>query len=655
MSKPTSELPSLSVLLADYQATRDDDREGLAYFGTVFTITVGLLTLFFAVVLNSVPYSTAPDATRLNPVLAFVLPIGPLAVATYLIRIDVSTVLRGYYVRSLEREIRRVVDVPLELGPGVFSPSIGHLWSLLNAASRGPARIRFLTAIASGAIVLIFGVGALMTAWTISDLYWRTLCILLYATLAVSLSWVFWTATVRPRAFFRTLYRRLPDWSEESLTADYTGYRISSNPRYWIWPRIPEVTKAINTVATFLLAWWVLGDLRTHLLLPGLIFLVAFEAVAYQARYIWNDLRGLQQDSAHPAAEGRGRMPIVQDVRTTVRLATTSILARLALAAILIGFLSPANRIAAGSFILAIAILAVVYEVLRDMTETKRTQRRQPARLGLRETLLYFVVAQGYGVRALAGAWFGSGGRIGLGLLASSLYVTVAALNLTGCLRVWVFESGRVENNGYPVERSHVACLLPWYRRARARQEANLAKDSGGHIKHYESKRGERMFLQRDLLRSPWGISQSIAFLVSGVVGAELCRMKGVSLDVGPAGSAVVCLIVGASLFFLSVAWGMVSLLAAVVVAALVIDQSALGVVLLLIAFLVTGISYLITRRMTYEELVEGFKPIADAIAQGAKRLIGRLRRLYYGPWTTEALEAEQKASETGTTSGLRS
>lgn len=148
--------------------------------------------------------------------------------------------------------------------------------------------------------------------------------------------------------------------------------------------------------------------------------LIVFEGLAYQARYMVNDLLDADLDAHHPAADSRGRLP--RGTEPTIRHLSMAIAGgRVVLALALCWLLpDPARRVAVGACAL-IALLTASYEVVR--TDLRRPV--EAAILGQKDiatTTLLVLVGSGYALRA------------GLGF---ALAGTPAATTVLACIYSW--------------------------------------------------------------------------------------------------------------------------------------------------------------------------------------------------------------------------
>jgi hypothetical protein len=117
----------LSILDADYEATREDQRQASARQVAVHSAGIAVFAAFYYLAAEHQSYLSS------KPLLAFALPLAPYLIAQTYVRYEMDTVLRGYYVRAPERAIQDRLPVSSPLGYGVTFPAIGHLSYIMVA------------------------------------------------------------------------------------------------------------------------------------------------------------------------------------------------------------------------------------------------------------------------------------------------------------------------------------------------------------------------------------------------------------------------------------------------------------------------------------------------------------------------------------------
>ena len=102
----------LAALLVDYEAARSDDRSWSQLMGTLFGILIALVGALVAALpsLNVNGCTGNRGSCDLwSGLLPATIPVAPVAVAAFAIYVGIPGVIRSYYMRGLEQEIRRVL------------------------------------------------------------------------------------------------------------------------------------------------------------------------------------------------------------------------------------------------------------------------------------------------------------------------------------------------------------------------------------------------------------------------------------------------------------------------------------------------------------------------------------------------------------------
>jgi hypothetical protein len=109
-------------------------------------------------------------------------------------------VLRGYYVRALEKAIQERIFVPSALGPGVNFPSMGYLSYIVAAPRHFGWQVLAINIFGWIAVVVLFGGSALLALLTLPTLVDRIYAIAIYSVVAVLLIQVARQTLFRPES-----------------------------------------------------------------------------------------------------------------------------------------------------------------------------------------------------------------------------------------------------------------------------------------------------------------------------------------------------------------------------------------------------------------------------------------------------------------------
>jgi MFS family permease len=441
-----------------------------------------------------------------------------------------------------------------------------------------------------------------------------------------------WSTIVKPEKFIAKVvktaaFRQERECGSNSISSfakpqPGLGYETQSSrsiTSYLLWPRVPESFKSIY----FLLAC-ALGFTfyRPHpsALIIALIFWVALEPLAYQARYAWNDLRDADDDQRHPAAEQRRRIPKASDAeecRTNLQAVTIMVLVRIILAfAVTVWFIRPLPARIGGLVILAALIMqAIIYEATRLIT--KRPGRADLQRPRIPEYCTYVLVGIGYGIRAASGLWFGSGYAASPALLIG-LFAFLSLMGTANAMAVWMLEGSTLntathENGKSAIIKSHASSLWCIFWRWEKTKNTVLAQRA----------KSVPWLELRDPLLSPWFIAHILAAAMAGIAGMLLWN------TISPKNitwSLYVLVAVGAVSVMFTLArlpvqkgWHVGLGIPLVLLIATAVPHHDAGAVFLVTPFILLVVVYLGTRSSSYETIASGIAGVGQRIGVAAQ------------------------------------
>ncbi len=432
----------IRLLIEDYNNLRDDERYFTSAQGNILYLGLTVLAALFFVVKD---ISDSGSKVKYPDGLVAAMPLVVLAFLAFSEYLGAQAIIRSFYARALERELRGYVNSAgrtlrsVAGTAGLAGQSLDSLRLLsftefqANYSSMNNFRSFgfFLRTVAFGALSVVFGglsaYLSLQVGWT-----WRIPMWLFYGPVVAVILWDNIQST-RGKSFFAAqrmaVGRRLGTPLEPVPEEERKGRSLLG---YLVLPRPDDlITKSGFTVA----GTW-LGAIVSspQAMAPLIVLVVSIEFLAYQARYQWNDIRGADEDQSAPCAAARGRLP---GGAGNIPASFAAMVMRIALvgwAVALIDDVTPWSTHAC--VVLAVSVpavfsLALVYEALRA---TIRRRGCSPMLLGL----VLSVVSLGYPLRFWLG-WSASGGTwsVGLGL-------TLIALSALGVLFVsltWVLEA----------------------------------------------------------------------------------------------------------------------------------------------------------------------------------------------------------------------
>ena len=254
-------------------------------------------------------------------------------------------------------------------------------------------------------MVIMQGI-ALDTTYQVYNRWWIGISILLIAGTAIYVLYFGFKVTQNSEEMFAYAWkegkekqqRRKPNCENVAVECDNKKSRIS----YYILPRPNDVAKAGFTAFGVVFGAYLLSDEvpLSQLLTYVAVIVFVFEFLVYQGRYIWNDIRGIDEDRKHKEKGVRARLSVSEndeeakeEAKAVVAQATGVILLRLLLAGIIIPILFVSydmSWVALTFGSVAIFGLGAIYEVVRG----------KGSGIGV-----ITLVGIGYPLRFLIGAW----------------------------------------------------------------------------------------------------------------------------------------------------------------------------------------------------------------------------------------------------------
>jgi hypothetical protein len=424
----------LTVVLADYAEGRDDERAFVASMGVGIGLLVSILGAYVAVVAALLAAAGRPHPSDW---LLAALPAAPLAILVYLQQQGTLSVIRSYYLRSLEREIALLDGRDRQSISGTYTHTILDVASL----RRGRPGYRLLAMVLFLIVVAVFGG---VTAFVVLNVAapFKIAMTLIYMPPVILLVREAYAATLGGRRMWHKLMEGRPHVAVPErvpAAAERSGRSIWS---YLLLPRVEELIKLSFLSLGFLYGALYRDALDARLWMGLLFGFLVFEYLFYEARYQWNDLRGAAEDEQHPYAAQRGRLPRVRgSLRTALGVSAGVMALRLVLAvATCIVMIAAVPGWRATGIVLLSAgagamLVGGVYEALRHSDQHPR--------------VVWRVVGLGYGLRlslgallvAAAGAPAGRSPFAAWVVLPVALFVTGWAVGSTSILMAWALES----------------------------------------------------------------------------------------------------------------------------------------------------------------------------------------------------------------------
>ena len=420
----------VTVLIDELDQCREEDRDARNQMLQAVAVCMAALAVVFAISSNMFENLRQDAGAISDPVMVVFCELVTVAIIiasfSYLLSLGMVAPLRYYRMRDLERKIREVAGFSDDVGWIEFrtahtSLNPKHLYS--EAAAMHYASL--LMAIAS---VIVACMCFFLIFWELSLQF--TIILLFFVAvpyIAFVLAVYFWSTS-----HAEEWYRQTPEIVEGKRSPGGPASAVRPNVkrfvRYLVYPRPQDVLKngflllgcligiAVGNDAVFPDAY-----IRS---LPTIFFVwFVFDALGYQARYQWNDIRGAQEDSKNPQRELRERLRAVcGDIGLAKRMSAAVLVYKMLLASALLIFRG--DRVAVVLFVGLVAtwVVASLYE----------TARRRRWNFGV----IFNLVCLGYPLRLL----------VGLAAFAPSFSDLVGALSVVPivCIACATFSYGKV-------------------------------------------------------------------------------------------------------------------------------------------------------------------------------------------------------------------
>jgi len=524
----------LEILLADYQACREDDRVNLATLVAVFGVFVTLIGLMAAAVTQTCQFKPKPCIATPDFILA-ATPLIPAALLAYGAMLGVAAALRSYYMRGLEEEIREHVSAPITSLGDIMPASYMGITTEVVSLRRGRLPYRLLANLIVVVVIVVFGGYTAYVGFHVGHAE-QIVMIIAYATVAILLVWQVSQGTVGGRAFFeRAAQDFLNNREGTALPRVHAGTSLK-RPRqkpsliaYLIFPRPEDWIKWLIAPGIFLAAAWSSDSFARW---PTFIALwLILEYLIYAARYQWNDIRGVEEDPQHSERGARRRLPVgsTARIRRNVLASLTVAVGRL-LAAVLVGkalgLIKPVLTLMALVF-----AIAIVYEGLRSVRPSAPLTRPTPTVVAI-----WCIAGLGYGVRA--GLGFVAGG---LPITNSLTWIGISCFVFFGIMFVlltWVLEAASscyIDNNGAwrtkgeAALKAHLIALLRYVPiPLTGTQKPQAAGHSRGRRRRVYSVQADgsqqRILIPRGRMTTPWNLALAISATLGGSLGLGLAH-----------------------------------------------------------------------------------------------------------------------------------
>jgi hypothetical protein len=599
-------------LLADYQTCREEDRTLANVQVALFSVAVTLIGLMAAAVTQTCEFSGSRTCVEVPGYILAGGPLIPAAVLAYFTMVSITATLRSYYLRGLEYEIRKHASTPIT-SLGEVEP-ISYVGITIEATSlrHGLFSFRLLANLVFLVIILVFGGFTAYIGFHVGLLEQVAMSIV-YGCIAILLIWVVVQGTLRGRPLFvRSAQRYLIHGAGTPLPQIRAIIPVKRAGRerplisYLILPRPTDLIKWLIAPGVFLATAISFGNLGSW---PTFVALwLILEYLIYNARYQWNDVRGIKEDRSHAEQRARGRLPVGPDPRTLRRnvMISTGVAAARLVAAVALGYALGLVRPTV-TMIALVFVIAIAYELLRSVSPPSNPEQLTPVAVGI-----WCLVGLGYGVRA--GLGFVVGGLAlanGLAIIGILYFVV---LGIMFVLLTWVLEATsfcQVDAKGIWRIRSaangkaHVTPLLRYVPVTLAQGGAARAH-GGGAVQPVTSGSTQPVLATRGRLQTPWNLALVLSAALGGLLGVGLAHASE-----KPAADVIVSALSVAGAFLVIASSSQIRRLTATGIMAILIIGSAVSfemaplTLLAAAPWLTIAVIYSVFRGSSYQDLTE--------------------------------------------------
>lgn len=485
----------IQEIMNEISECREDERNSR---NQIFTI-LAVVAAFIAAIITLLSI-VGGESSKINFVDRESLALGANILSTLLLgsavpwiaNLGLLSTFRHFYLIELETQLSDLLDNNREffhwesISTPVITFNVKHIlpgYSMLYNLNMFISFISILTlAVAYILFVQLFAntfslLNIIMTVW-----FWTVFIVVIFTIV---------TASIKSEEIYKQAkqYAKIRKSHEENHIKYGEAKKkmeIFNFIRYFLYPRIVDIQKnvffiiglligiiyrEIEKPIFYLTAWELKNDLYQAIYVW---FILDF--LVYQARYIWNDLRGIDVDSIHPEKSKRKRLPVeLFGEKTAILLAFSVIVFRLLAAFVLITMYGGALKKVLTCGVVIIFAIAGLYE-------SAKTKNNAMA--------LFALVPWGYSIRLCFGvisAWpsilqYSTSNKLDTMILLFVLLATAAFGEVFVSL-TWCFDAVFLEQNGIEVRKNHYLILynqVPEY--CRNQENPLICKDSLGTI-----------------------------------------------------------------------------------------------------------------------------------------------------------------------------
>lgn len=638
-----SDAALLQVLLEDYSEGRDDERTWITVLATLIAVAFTLVGLLAAAVTQTCRFNPSKSCTNVPDYLVGAAPLLPIALIAFTQMLGTASTFRHFYLRAIEEEIRQRLDASPAATSTIPPASYVDMTAELVSLRRGRMPYRILANLIVITVLLVFG-GFAAYIGVHMDPVTQVLMTAIYAPIVLLLAYENYYAGAGGRSMFSRMARQylirrqaagytLNDVSTDSPASRQNKRSLVS---YLILPRVAEWVKWAIAPGAFVVTAWATGTFHWKQFI--LVWLI-LEYLIYEARYQWNDIRGIHEDAKHPESTARLRLPDGTNARRNILASCLVGALRLGLALYIAALI---HLIAAVALLIGLVFgVAIAYEGLRTAPANPHPSLRPTAR----SAAIWIIVGLGYAIRSGTGIWLGGLRLLTLTAISGMLYFT--AFGIMFVLLTWVLEAAAYcSTDGgeslFPAPelaaKPHIAILLRWTGWSVRRGTASLP---GATVRVLKEKRGK--------LYAPWNVALFFGAGLGAIVGTGLARSNPAAPAYGPVLAAS---LLGAILLMVFSGFATRLVVTAVVAVALVgitwpVVHSPLTIIAA-IPWIAIAVDYAFFRESSYRDVMDFGPKLASGLATAARALLLLALRLVVGRQTWQSAGFGRRSQNPG-------
>lgn len=423
---------TLDALMLDYSEARDDERHFAAVQGSVVALALTGVALLGALANEvaagkQVPHSLIAGAPL---IILCILAFGQAAGAV--------AVLRSFYLRSLEREIRSKLNVQdLADYPALRPLTYMELTVSYTTLARGRGFGRFMSLLIFTSLWLVFGGLTLFLAFWLTP-PWQIAMAVVYGGGALAIFTDTIRTNVHGRSFFHRHVALVGQRVAQSLVPGGSTRRADRGNLvgYLVLPRPDDLVKGLFVVAGIAVGLIAGRDGRPAPATGAMVlFVLAVEWLVYQSRYQWNDIRGIVEDAQAPSSAERRRLP--GGVTSIPASLLTMLLRLIAMGWVVALDWTGEPRVSRADLVLLMSVF-LIYGVGIGYETVRHAARRANDSTWPNLLLTLGVVGLGYPVRFVLGWWAAGGPTWHMGL--AWMLVACWGLGVLFVSLTWILE-----------------------------------------------------------------------------------------------------------------------------------------------------------------------------------------------------------------------